>query len=137
MRLGPRIRALALLGLAAVLPACASQPGIRPSVSPTPPARHLEIRFDPAGPTHLAPGDMVQIAVLPVPDGEMQWVSGTVQLFHAPTLAFKQDAKDRLFKFKTMVPPMANIPAGTYEVKVWGRSLLGESLQGSSSYEVR
>jgi hypothetical protein len=133
---GSRTRALALLGLCLSLAACASKPAIQPTPSPTP-GRHLEIRFDPAGPTHLAPGDLVQIAVLPVPDGEMQWVSGTVQLFHAPTLAFKQDAKDKLFKFKTMVPPMANIPAGTYEVKVWGQSLLGESLQGSSSYEVR
>jgi hypothetical protein len=135
MRLRARIGGLALLGLG--LAGCASNPGIQPSLSPTPPAHHLDIRFNPAGPTHLAPGDLVEIAVLPVPSGEMQWVSGTVQLFHAPTLAFKQDAKDKLFKFKTMVPPMANIPAGTYQVKVWGQSLLGESLQGSSSYEVR
>ena len=84
----------------------------------------------------LEPGTIVSIAAVPVPATEMQWVSGTVQLFGAPKLSFKKDPKDGFYKFKTMVPPMVQIPAGTYEVKAWGRTAAGEAVEGRTDYVV-
>ncbi len=98
--------------------------------------RQLELRASPASPASLIPGSRIEIAAVPVPAGEMQWVSGTVQLFGAPTLAFKKDPKDGFFKFKTMIPPMVQVPAGSYEVKAWGRTTAGEAIEGRLDYQV-
>jgi hypothetical protein len=97
----------------------------------------LELRPSPASPASLAPGSRIEIAAVPVPSTELEWVSGTVKLFGSPTLAFKKDAKDGFFKFKTMVPPMVDVPAGSYEVRAWGRTSAGEAVEGKMDYEVR
>ena len=122
--------ALALcLGLA--LGACASKAVIKPA------SAVLELRCNPSSPSSLESGTIVTIAAVPVPATEMQWVSGTVQLFGAPKLAFKRDPKDGLYKFKTMVPPMVQIPVGKYEVKAWGRTAAGEEINGQMEYVVQ
>ena len=79
----------------------------------------------------------IEIMAVPVPATEMQWVSGTVKIFRAPSLAFKKDPQDGFYKFKTMVPPMVIIPSGNYEIKAWGRTVAGEEVQGRLEYVVQ
>jgi hypothetical protein len=97
----------------------------------------LELRADPPSPASLAPGRIIKITAAPVPGGDMQWVSGTVKVLGARVVAFRKDPEDGLYKFKTMVPPMVDIPSGSYQVKAWGRTLAGEDVEGSLDYEVR
>jgi hypothetical protein len=123
---------LLALGLALVLALQACHSG-----QPKAGARYLELRPKPASPASLVPGSRIEIAAVPIPGTELQWVSGTVKLFGSPTLAFKKDAKDGYFKFKTMVPPMVDVPAGSYEVRAWGRTAEGEAVEGRMDYEVR
>lgn len=125
------LASIALLGALLGLTACTAKPVLKPG------ARYLEIRTTPQSPAELPAGSRVNIVAVPVPATEMQWVSGTVKLFRAPTLAFKKDLEDGFFKFKTMVPPMVMIPAGTYEVKAWGMTVDGESIEGRTDYVVR
>jgi hypothetical protein len=127
------MKAWPLAGGLALLLALAACGGRKPIVG----ARVLELRPNPASPATLAPGSRIEIAAVPVPLAELQWVSGTVKLFGSPTLAFKKDAKDGYFKFKTMVPPMVDVPAGSYEVRAWGRTAAGEDVEGRMDYEVR
>jgi hypothetical protein len=97
----------------------------------------LELRADPPSPAPLQPGTIIKITAVPQPAGEMAWVSGTVKVLGARVVAFKKDPQDGLFKFKTMVPPMADIPSGSYQVRAWGRSAAGEAVEGSLDYVVR
>jgi hypothetical protein len=124
-RLGPALAALLFLA------ACH---GAKPVAKAS---RVLELRPKPASGASLPQGTHIEIAAVPVPPAEMQWVSGTVQLIGAPTLAFKKDPKDGAFKFKFMVPPMVDVPAGSYQVKAWGRTSAGEDVEGQMAYEVR
>jgi hypothetical protein len=101
------------------------------------PAHTLEIRPNPASPAKLPSGTRIEVAALPQPAVEMQWVSGTVKLFGAPTLTFKKDLKDGLWKFRTMIPPMVDMPSGTYEIKAWGRTVGGEEIAGRMDYVVQ
>ncbi len=123
-----RRTALALIGaLPFFLSACRPRPDLR----------HLEISVRPASPADLPPGTIVEIVAMPVPAGQMAWVSGTVKIFRAPVLAFKKSAVDGSFMFRTMVPPMATVPAGSYEVRAWGRTVAGEDVEGRLDYKVR
>lgn len=126
-------RGAGLIGAVLLFAACTPKAVVKPG----PGATTLEIRVNPPSPAALASGMLVEIAAVPVPATEMQWVSGTVKIFRAPTLPFKKDAKDGLFKFKTMVPPMVMIPAGTYEVKAWGRTALGQDVEARTEYVVK
>jgi len=125
-----RARSLTLV-LLTLIAGCTPKPVLKPG------ATVLELRATPPSPATLASGMIVSIAAVPVPATEMQWVSGTVKIFRAPNLAFKKDAKDGFYKFKTMVPPMVQIPAGTYEVKAWGRTAAGEAVEGRMEYVVQ
>lgn len=127
---GATAAALAL-GFGFALAACTPKAVLRPTETV------LELRPDPPSPASLEPGTIVSIAAVPVPATEMQWVSGTVQLFGAPKLAFKKDPRDGFYKFKTMVPPMVQIPAGKYAVRAWGRTAAGEDIQGQTEYVVQ
>jgi hypothetical protein len=98
--------------------------------------RRLEIIADPASPASLQPGQRISVTARPLPEAQMQWVSGTVKVLGAREVAFRKDA-DGLFKFRTMVPPMVDIPSGTYEIRAWGRTAAGEAIEGSLKYEVR
>jgi len=80
---------------------------------------------------------VVKVTARPVPDVEMAWVSGTVKLIGAPVAAFKYDPARKAWTFKTMVPPMATVPPGTYQVQAWGRTRAGAELLNAISYEVQ
>lgn len=123
--------ALALAAGALLFSACAKKAEVLPS------GRFLELRCDPASPAELPSGKLVEIKAVPVPQAEMQWVSGTVKLFGAPNIVFKKDPKDGNFRFRTMVPPMVEVPIGKYAIKVWGRTTAGEAVEGHMDYEVR
>lgn len=121
---------LALAALAAfALTAC--KPALKAE------GRRLELSALPMPPSPLPSGTVVTVSARPVPEGEMEWVSGTVKLMGAPVLAMKPAGDGKSWSFRTMVPPMVSVPAGRYEVKAWGRSKAGEDVQGSMSYEVK
>lgn len=123
-----RFAALALLGLA--LGACRSQPLAKAG-------RELKLEVDPPSPGELAGGTVVRVRARPLPPTELAWVSGTVALFGAPTVVFKPEAQGGGWVFATAVPPMVEVPAGSYRIKAWGPTRLGEMYGGELIYEVR
>jgi hypothetical protein len=99
--------------------------------------RVFALSVSPAPPANLAPGTLVKVTARPEPPAEMVWVSGTVKIFGAPVLPFKRDPAGGTWSFKTVVPPLASVPAGSYEIKVWGRTASGEEVSSNLNYEVR
>jgi hypothetical protein len=97
--------------------------------------RTLELSVDPPSPAQLDPGTLIRVSARPVPWASMLWVSGTVQIFGAPVGAFRR-AADGSWKFRTMVPPMATVPPGSYRIKAWGRTRDGAEIRGELTYKV-
>ncbi|MES2202394.1 MAG: hypothetical protein V4498_09095 [candidate division FCPU426 bacterium] len=96
--------------------------------------RRLDLAMSPPA---LIPGRMVQVTAKPVPASQMAWVSGTVKVFGFPTVPFARDPKSGDWRFKTMIPSMALVPAGMYEVKAWGENLEGQRYEGNMEVEVK
>ena len=101
-----------------------------------PGSARLELSVSPPSPASLASGTIVRVTAQPVPRTEMAWVSGTVKIFGAKAIAMRP-GEDGTWTFKTMVPPMFTVPAGTYEVRSWGRTSDGQPLEGTLTYEVK
>lgn len=96
----------------------------------------LRLSVEPPPPSDLASGTIVSVHAIAEPFMEMAWVSGTVGIMGAPVAGFKR-AADGSWMFRTMVPPMVTVPAGTYHIKAWGRSKSGEELKATMNYEVQ
>jgi hypothetical protein len=130
--LNPAKRAPLLAGLAALaafaLAGCAGQ-----QIAGNPP--RLLLTVYPPSPAQLDPGTLVSVTAQTEPRVAMQWVSGTVRILGAPVTDFRPLA-DGSWGFTTMVPPMVNVPPGTYHIRAWGRSMDGEDVRGELTYEV-
>jgi hypothetical protein len=119
----------ALLGLA-LLAGCAHAPQ---ALGPAP---SLVLSALPAPPAQLDPGVIVTVEARTLPQTQLAWVSGTVRIMGAPTLAFRQGA-DGTWSFRTMVPPMTTVPPGLYQIKAWGRTAEGQDVKATMEYEVK
>jgi hypothetical protein len=117
------------LGLA-LLAGCATAP------RPLGPAPSLVLHALPAPPASLDPGTIVTVQARTLPQTQLAWVSGTVKIMGAPTLAFRPGA-DGTWSFRTMVPPMTMVPPGTYQIKAWGRTADGQDVKATMDYEVK
>lgn len=102
------------------------------SAKPAGPRLELSVQ-----PPVLKAGVLVQVTARPVPGVQLAWVSGTVKVMGAPVAAFKEDKKEGVWRFKTMVPAFASVPKGSYKVKAWGRTRTGEEVLGEMDYEAR
>ncbi|HTB33685.1 MAG TPA: hypothetical protein VK842_02370 [bacterium] len=120
----------AALGLA-LLGACASAPKRAGGPPPS-----LVLSALPAPPAQLDPGTIVTVQARTQPATQLAWVSGTVRIMGAPTLAFRPGA-DGTWSFRTMVPPMTTVPPGLYQIKAWGRTADGQDVKANMAYEVK
>jgi hypothetical protein len=98
------------------------------------PQRQLIITMNPP---EFRPGAQLVVTARPLPQAEMAYVSGTVDVMGFPDLAFSRDAADGQWKFKTMIPIFASVSPGNYQVKAWGLSRGGQRYDGSLNVQVK
>jgi hypothetical protein len=106
-------------------------------VKPKPVSAHLALDVSPKAPAALPSGTVVMVTARAEPPTQLAWVSGTVQILGAKTLALRPNTDGKTWYFKTMVPPLVRVPAGKYELKAWGRTQAGEPVEGLMQYEVK
>jgi hypothetical protein len=98
------------------------------------PQRQLIITMNPP---EFRPGAALVVTARPLPQAEMAYVSGTVNVMGFPDLAFSRDLVDGQWKFKTMIPIFASVNPGNYQVKAWGLSKAGQRYDGALYVQVK
>lgn len=88
-------------------------------------------------PAEMRPGQILVVTAQPVPPANLLWVSGTVNVMGFPDMAFSKDAKDGLWKIKTMIPIFTSVAPGDYEAKAWGLSKDGQRYDGTFNVHVK